>query len=171
MDILAAAFAYLTCVAGIVGAAAVALFVVFSAPEQPAATAHVVPTHLAATHLAVTHLAATHAPPAHNVVVAAKPGKAATDLNQIATVSDRAKLGSTQQQVDNTASHAVRRSGRRTAAANRSTARSRTAMAPDFRPGTRLSANPLDRSADEARAKRWAYQDSGFESRFLGYAD
>jgi hypothetical protein len=44
MDILASILAYLTCVAGIVGAFAVSIFVVFSTPDRPA-----IPQHSAAT--------------------------------------------------------------------------------------------------------------------------
>lgn len=144
MDILASMFAYLGCVAGLVGALAMSFYLFFAAPN-PALT------------------------PADTSAVAAKSDLLRTAVapraNPVATIA-RADTHVASRVASQEASPKASPE-----ASNVPTADASPAAAPAKK--TQLArAQLLRRLAQEDRARRWAYQqDPSFETRFLGYAD
>jgi hypothetical protein len=151
MDILAPVFAYLTCVAGIIGAFVVSFFIVFSAPNG------------AAIPQASTAVVSTTASKADMLVDTKKPvlKNAAADnsaVNHIAaTTQKREAMLPTK-----TPLQAV--------AGQINAAQKLTAF--DARPKSKISRAQWREMVAQERSRRLAYQqNSDFESRFLGYAD
>jgi hypothetical protein len=156
MDILAPVFAYLTAVAGIVGAFVVAFSVVVSAPKQP-----VIEQHSAA----IVSATAPKAAPAADLrpsVDATKPA--------LRTAPDNPP-------VNHAAATTQKREG-----APQQTAAAKTAPAPlaatqkpavaEVRSKGRITRAQWRQIVQQERSKRLAYQQGAdFESRFLGYAD
>jgi hypothetical protein len=151
MDILAPVFAYLTCVAGIIGAFVVSFFIVFSAPNGA-----VIPEHdtavVSATASKSDMLADAKKPvlknaPADNSVV-----------NHVAVTTQKREVTLPTK----TSPQAV--AGQTTAA--------QKLTAFDARPKSKISRAQWREMVAQERSRRLAYQqNSDFESRFLGYAD
>lgn len=142
MDILGSILAYLTCVAGIVGAFAVSLFVVFSTPNQPT-----LPSHTAAIASVSTLKTASLA-----------------EANKPAAQDERSdKLA-----VNHVASTTQKREATPQAAVTQ-TAGQKLAVI-DARQKTKISRQQWRQIVQQERNKRLAYR-SDFETRFLGYAD
>ncbi len=151
MDILAPVFAYLTCVAGIIGAFAVSFFVVFSAPNGAAIPQHS-PAVVSVTTSKTDMLADAKSPvlktaPADNSAV---NHVAATTQKREVTLPTKAPPQAVAGQV--------------------TAAQKLTAF--DARPKSKISRAQWREMVVQERSRRLAYQqNSDFESRFLGYAD
>jgi hypothetical protein len=156
MDILAPVFAYLTAVAGIVGAFAVAFSVVVSTPKQPAIEQH------SAAIVSTT------------VAKAAPAGELRPSIDATKTVLKTA--------ADNPAvNHAAANTQKREAAPQQAAA-AKTAPAPlgttqkpavaEARSKGKITRAQWRQIVQQERSRRLAYQQNAdFESRFLGYAD
>jgi hypothetical protein len=143
MDILAPIFAYLTCVAGIVGAFVVSFVVVFSTPEQPA-----LPQHGAA-------------------MVSASPLKTAALAE---AGKPAAKDGPADKLAVNYVSNTQKREAAPQAAAAPTASQKLAAI--DARQKTKISRAQWRQIVGQERSKRLAYQQGAdYETRFLGYAD
>ena len=159
MDILAPVFAYLTAVAGIVGAFVVAFSVVVTAPKQPAIEQH---------SAAIVSVTAPKAAPAAELrpsVDAAKPAlKAASDnppVNHVAAITQKRE-------------EAPQRAAAQAAPAQTSgpAIASQKLAAGNLRPKSKITRAQWREMVQQERSRRLAYrQNADFESRFLGYAD
>jgi hypothetical protein len=156
MDILAPVFAYLTAVAGIVGAFLVAFSVVVSAPKQPAIEQH------SAAIVSATAPKAAAAADLKPSIDAAKPVlKTATDnppVNHAATTTQKRENAPPQ------------------AAAAKTTpaplAASQKPAIAEARSKGKITRAQWRQIVQQERGRRLAFQKSAdFESRFLGYAD
>jgi hypothetical protein len=156
MDILAPVFAYLTFVAGVLGAFVVAFSVVVSAPKQP-----VIEQHSAAI-VSTTVPKATPAAELRPSVDAAKPApKAAADNPPV--------------------NHAVATTQKREAAPQQAAAAKPAAAPPavsakpavaEARSKGKITRAQWRQIVQQERSRRLAFQQgANFESRFLGYAD
>jgi hypothetical protein len=143
MDILAAMLTYLTCVTGIVGALCLSAFLFFSTANQPA-----VPSQ------SVAKISAAN-------LGAVKPAEAKmADAETVVAPLTTPALGASR---TTRSARSSRTAGRVTAiAAARAIAEAKQSQ---------LSAAQLRRLVQEERAKRWAYKDPDFESRFMSFAD
>ena len=142
MDILASIFAYMTCVAGIIGAFAIAISVLFSASPSAKAPRQ------------ESTLATKHAAPALNT--------ATVNASQTATATKR---GTPSQ----TATVTKRSTPSQTASNGAPVA---PPAAEKRKPSRQVSAAQLRHLARQERNKHFAYQqDPDFEARFLGHAD
>jgi hypothetical protein len=160
MDILAPVLAYLTCVAGIVGAFLVSFYLVFSPPNQPAIAQH---------NAALVSVTATKSSPP---VDAKKPALRGT-------VADNPPVNhaapTTQKREDAPQTSAAR--GGAPAQASTSTPALQKVAPSEARAGDARAKGKITRAqwrqiVDQERRRRLAYQQNGdFESRFLGYAD
>jgi hypothetical protein len=144
MDILAPIFAYLTCVAGIVGAFVVSFVVVFSAPNQSAT------------------------PQPNAVIASASPVKATTPAeakNIVVRSGQSDKLA-----VNYTVNSTQKRDATPQAAASPPSpgAVSQKLAAIDARQKSKISRAQWRQIVQQERSRRVA---SDFETRFLGYAD
>jgi hypothetical protein len=143
MDILAPILAYLTCVAGIVGAFVVSFVVVFSTPEQPAMQQHVAAI-ASVSPLKTAALAEAGRPAAKD-----GPGDKLA-VNYVVNTQKREAVPQT---------------------ADTPTASQKLA-AIDARQKTKISRAQWRQIVQQERSRRLAYQQgSDFETRFLGYAD
>jgi len=142
MDIVAAMFAYLTCVTGIVGALAISFYVCLVAPH-PAASA-----------------------------LQAAAIVAQADGDKIGTIKTNAiKTGGIKTGAIMTAAD-VEPKPVPTIVQRTDNALAPKSIALDAGQKGQLSRAELRRLAQEQRAKRWAYQQGeSFESRFMSYAD
>jgi hypothetical protein len=155
MDILAPVFAYLTAVAGIVGAFVVAFSVVVSAPKPPA-----IEQHSAA------------------IVSATAPKAAAADLRPSVDATKPAlKTAADNPPVNHTAANTQKREGAPQQAAAAKTAPAQLAAtqkpaAAEARSKGKITRAQWRQIVQKERSRRLAYQQNAdFESRFLGYAD
>jgi hypothetical protein len=164
MDILAPVFAYLTCVAGIIGAFLVAFSVMFSSPKQPtiAERSEPVATVSAAKPAAVADLKkpALRGATADNSVV--NHAAAATQKREAAPQAATARA---------TTGRAT--TGRAVAAqAAPSAGAPQKLAAGGQRAKVKITRAQWREIVQQERRRRLAYQqDADFESRFLGYAD
>jgi hypothetical protein len=143
MDILAPILAYLTCVAGIVGAFVLSVFVVFSTPERPAVAQH--SAAVASVSPLKTAALADAKKPAVKNEQADKPA-----INYVANTQNREP-----------APQAVT-----------AEAASQKLAVIDARQKTKISRAQWRQIVQQERIRRLAYQQgSDFETRFLGYAD
>jgi hypothetical protein len=143
MDILAPVFAYLTCVAGIIGAFAVSFFVVFSAPNGAATPQHS-PAVVSVTASKTDMLAEAKTP----VLKTAPADNSA--VNHVAATTQK----------------------RETALPAKTPPQAAAGTALDARPKSRISRAQWREIVVQERSRRLAYQQNpDFESRFLGYAD
>ena len=150
MDILAPVFAYLTCVAGIIGAFVVSFFIVFSAPNEAAIPQH--DTIVSATASKSDMLADAKKPVLKN---AAADNSA---VNHVATTTQKREVAPPTK----TPPQAV--AGQITAG--------QKLTAFDARPKGKISRAQWRQMVAQERSRRFAYQQNpDFESRFLGYAD
>ena len=148
MDILAPILAYLTCVAGIVGAFAVSLFVVFSTPDRPAMLQR-------ATAIVSVNTLKTAA-----AVEAKKPTANDGQADKVA-VNYVAPTTQNRDAAPQAISPAV---AAQTA--------SQKLAAIDARQKSKISRAQWRQIVQQERSRRLAYQQgSDFETRFLGYAD
>ena len=156
MDILAPVFAYLTAVAGIVGAFIVAFSVVVSAPKQPAIEQH---------SAAIVSTTAPKAAPAADTKPSAdvtKPVlKMAADnppVNHAATTTQKRETAPQQAAASTTAATPLGMSQKPAVAEARSKGK--------------ITRAQWRQIVQQERSRRLAFQqNSSFESRFLGYAD
>ncbi|HUC50128.1 MAG TPA: hypothetical protein VMA30_12140 [Xanthobacteraceae bacterium] len=154
MDILAPVFAYLTCVAGIIGALVVSFFVVFSAPKQPV---------MADRSEMIASVNATKSAPLADLK---KPvlRDAAADNPAVNHVSP-----ATQKREE-----APQRAAAQAAPAQTSgpAIASQKLAAGNLRPKSKITRAQWREMVQQERSRRLAYrQNADFESRFLGYAD
>ncbi|HZC55115.1 MAG TPA: hypothetical protein VE396_03570 [Xanthobacteraceae bacterium] len=154
MDILAPVLAYLTCVAGIVGAFAVSFFVVFSTPNQPA-----IPQHSAAA-----------------AIVSPLKTAALVEANKPATKDSQADKPAVNYVAPTTQKReaAPRASAVQAAAAQAPAAQpaAQKLAAIDARQKPKISRAQWRQIVAQERSRRLAYQQGAdFETRFLGYAD
>ena len=153
MDILAPVFAYLTAVAGIVGAFVVAFSVVVTAPKQPAIEQH---------SAAIVSVTAPKAVPAADLrpsVDAAKPAlKTASDnqpVNHVAATTQKREAAP-----------------QPAAAAKAAPGVSQKPAVAEVRSKGKITRAQWRQIVQQERSRRLAYQQGAdFESRFLGYAD
>jgi hypothetical protein len=151
MDILAPVLAYLTCVAGIVGAFALSFFVVFSAPNGAA-----IPQRSEAV-VSVTASKADMLADANKPVLKTAPADNSAVNHVAATTQKREVTLPTK-----TPPQAV--AGQMTAGQKQATI--------DPRAKSKISRAQWREMVAQERSRRLAYQqNSDFESRFLGYAD
>jgi hypothetical protein len=129
MDILAAIFAYLGCLAGVFGALTISAFLVLSPSTRSTSPVQVVQTA---------------------IVEAKASGTGILDVNAIKAAAPRDPVTTVAQNSDPVTSDTPRA---------------------DPRSKTRISRAQQRRLIQEERARRWAYQDEGFEKRFMSYAD
>ena len=144
MDVLAPIFAYLTCVAGIIGAFVVSFVVVFSAPNQS-----VIPQPNAAIASASPAKTTTLAEAKNTVVRSGQSDKLAVNY----TVNSTQKRDATPQAA---------------AAPPSPGAVSQKLAAIDARQKSKISRAQWRQMVSQERSRRVA---SDFETRFLGYAD
>ena len=154
MDILAPVFAYLTAVAGIVGAFLVAFSVVVSAPKQPAIEQH------AAAIVSTTAPKAAPAAELRPSVDATKPAP---------------KTAADNPAVNHAAANTQKREGapQQAAAAKTAPAPLATTQKPavaEARSKGKITRAQWRQIVQQERARRVA-QNADFQSRFLGYAD
>lgn len=149
MDILAPVLAYLTCVAGIVGAFAVSFFVVFSTPNQPA-----IPQHSAAA-----------------AIVSPLKTAALVEANKPATKDSQADKPAVNYVAPTTQKReAAPRASAAQAPAAQPAAQKLAAI--DARQKPKISRAQWRQIVAQERSRRLAYQQGAdFETRFLGYAD
>jgi hypothetical protein len=153
MDILAPVLAYLTCVAGIIGAFVVSFYFVFSPPNQPA-----IPQRTAA----IVSATATKVAPSAD---AKKPVLRSTvadnsPVNHVAPTTQKREQQTTQ-------TAAVRGAPAQAAASP-----SQKLATSEAHPKSKISRAQWRQIVEQERRRRLAYQQNGdFESRFLGYAD
>src|SRR5271169_2575091 len=149
MDILAPVLAYLTCVAGIVGAFAVSFFVVFSTPNQPA-----IPQHSAAA-----------------AIVSPLKTAALVEANKPATKDSQADKPAVNYVAPTTQKReAAPRASAVQAPAAQPAAQKLAAI--DARQKPKISRAQWRQIVAQERSRRLAYQQGAdFETRFLGYAD
>jgi hypothetical protein len=151
MDILAPVFAYLTCVAGIIGAFVVSFFIVFSAPNGAA-----IPQHDAAVVSATASKSDMLADAKKPVLKNAPADNSA--VNHVAATTQKREVTLPTK----TPPQAV--------AAQITAAQKLTAF--DARAKGKISRAQWREMVAQERSRRLAYQqNSDFESRFLGYAD
>jgi len=160
MDILAPVFAYLTAVAGIVGAFVVAFSVVVSTPKQPAIEQH------SAAIVSATAPKAAAAADLRPTVDATKPVlKTAADnppVNHIAVNTQKREAAPQQ---------AAAAKAPSTTAPAPLAATQKPAVA-EARSKGKITRAQWRQIVQQERSKRLAYQQGAdFESRFLGYAD
>lgn len=152
MDLLAPVFAYLTAVAGIVGAFAVAFSVVVSAPKQPT-----IEQHSAA------------------IVSATAPKAAAADLRPaIDATRPVVKTAADNPPVNHVAANTQKREAtpQPAAAAKAALAATQKPVVAEARSKGKITRAQWRQIVQQERSKRLAYQQGAdFESRFLGYAD
>ncbi len=161
MDLLAPVFAYLTAVAGIVGAFVVAFSVVVSAPKQPAIDQH---------SAAIVSATAPKAAPAADLrpsVDATKPAlKAASNnppVNHVAATTQKSEAAPPKQAAAAKA---------KAAAAPAALAASQKPAVAEARSKGKITRAQWRQIVQQERSRRLAYQQGAdFESRFLGYAD
>jgi hypothetical protein len=150
MDILAPVFAYLTAVAGIVGAFVVAFSVVVSAPKQPAIEQH---------SAAIVSATAPKAAPVGDL----RPAVDATKP-VLKTAADNPP-------VNHVAVNTQKRETAPTTASSPLAATQKPAVA-EARSKGKITRAQWRQIVQQERNKRLAYQQGAdFESRFLGYAD
>jgi hypothetical protein len=157
MDIVAPVLAYLTCVAGIVGAFAVSFFVVFSSPKPPviAQQSAAVVSASAAKPAAIADLKK----PVLKGTTADNPA-----VNHVAQV--------TQKREEPTQTASARTARAPASPASAPTAAPQKLAAGDPHPKAKISRAQWRELVQQERHRRLAYQqDADFESRFLGYAD
>jgi hypothetical protein len=155
MDILAPVFAYLTCVAGIIGAFVISFFVVFSSPKQPA--------------IAQQSAAVVSATAAKPVAVAdlKKPALKGTTADNPAV---NHVVAATQKREEPPQAVAARTA--QAPASSASTAAAQKLAASDAHSKSKISRAQWREMVQQERRHRIAYQQNAdFESRFLGYAD
>jgi hypothetical protein len=152
MDLLAPVFAYLTAVAGIVGAFAVAFSVVVSAPKAPA-----IEQHSAA------------------IVSATTPKATAADLRPaIDATRPIVKAAADNPPVNHVAPNTQKREAapQPAAAAKAAPATTQKPVVAEARSKGKITRAQWRQIVQQERSKRLAYQQGAdFESRFLGYAD
>ncbi|GEM_PF-5898706 len=148
MDIVASILAYLTCVAGIVGAFLVSFYMVFAAPGEP-----IVPEHRAA-------------------VANTTPIKVATPKTS-GVKGDRLDKRDAGHLASAASKHGAGGKAVVAGAASGQTHSGRNLAANDARPKGQMSRAQWRWMVEHERARRFAYQQQSpdFEPRFLGYAD
>jgi hypothetical protein len=154
MDILAPVFAYLTCVAGIIGAFVVAISIMFSSPNQPVTAER---GEVAAV------VSATKTAPLVDLKKPALRSAAADNsaVNHVATAT---------QNRENTQQSAATRP--LSAQASASAAAAQKLAAGDPRAKGKITRQQWREMVQQERRRRLAYQQNAdFDSRFLGYAD
>ena len=164
MDILAPVFAYLTAVAGIVGAFAVAFSVVVSAPKQPAIEQH------SAAIVSATAPKVAAAADLRPTVDATKPVlKTAADnplVNHVAVNTQKREA------VPQPAAAAKAAPVTASATAPAPLAATQKPAVAEARSKGKITRAQWRQIVQQERSKRLAYQQGAdFESRFLGYAD
>jgi hypothetical protein len=156
MDILAPVLAYLSCVAGIIGAFVLSFYMVFSPPKQPAIAQH--------TAAIVSTTALKAAQPAD----AKKPAL----RGSVADNPAANRLAPTTQKRDDAAQTAAVRGAPAQAAAAVSASQKLATSESHPNPKSKISRAQWRQMVEQERRRRLAYQqDANFESRFLGYAD
>jgi hypothetical protein len=152
MDIVASIVAYLTCVAGIIGAFAISIFVLFSTPDQVQAPSQTIASQNIA-------LATKHSAVPSNVATLNGP--------QAATVT---KPAAEAQTASSRKIHAALRAEKRTPSPQTTTAQS--ALPSEAQRKIQPTPAQLRHLTRQERDRHLAYQqDPNFEARFLGYAD
>jgi hypothetical protein len=147
MDIFAPILAYLTCVAGIVGAFVVSFVVVFSAPNQPAPSQH------------------------NAAIVSASPLKTATlvEAKNLAVKSEQSDKPAVNYATNTTQKREAAPQAAATPAATPAQgAAAQRLAAIDTRQKSKISRAQWRQMVQQERNHRLA---SDFETRFLGYAD
>jgi hypothetical protein len=157
MDILAPVFAYLTCVAGIIGAFVISFSVVFSPPKQPA---------VAQQSAAVVSVTAAKPPVVADLKKSVIKGTTADNsaVNHVAPATQKREeppQTATARTVQGPASPA-----------SASMAAPQKLAASDTHAKSKISRAQWREMVQQERHRRLAYQQNAdFESRFLGYAD
>lgn len=154
MDIIASMFAYLASVTGIIGVLAISAFVLLSGHNRALA-----PTEA---------IAAAQRPAVVKLVRTGATKMSATAKTSVSVNSDQAA----NHDHGDAAGDVTVVAGDAASDAAKQAALDRTALADARRQKTKRAVAQVQRSIQEQRARRWAYQqDPDFESRFLGYAD
>jgi len=164
MDIVAPVLAYLTCVAGIVGAFLVSFYMVFAPPSRPAIAQHTAAIVSASTTKPVTAPAAEEKKPALRGAVADNPAV----NHAVPTTQKREDAASTPAPRGTLASPR----GTPAQAATPAVGPQKLAAGEIRGKGGKITRAQWRQIVEQERRHRLAYQqDADFKSRFLGYAD